>query len=214
MNDRRFIFARRQIAVETQRGADVSIIVVAKIAVGVEAKTGKTQAVFVVFAERAVGVNFLTIDAAIAKFQQSARLERPRTAFGDDVNHAADGIGAVKRRCRAAHNFDMVDVFDGNLAEIEAPVLRRVGAHAVHQNERLIGIGAARENRSRFAARAALRDRQAGHEPQNIENIEWFFGLDLRPCNHSHGGRRIGQRLRIALGGDDDHFFVVRQIVR
>ena len=65
--------------------------------------------------------------------------DRLAAAARDDLDHAADRVGAVERALRSAHHFDALDVLQRHLRQIEAAA-KRVGADAVDQDERVSRI--------------------------------------------------------------------------
>ena len=54
-------------------------------------------------------------------------------ATGENLDHAADGIGTIQRRARAAHDFDMVDLRQRNILQRGQARGGRTHAHAVDQ---------------------------------------------------------------------------------
>src|SRR5262249_54151929 len=65
----------------------------------------------------------------------------------EDLDDAADGVGAVERRERPANDFDAFDVLRRQRRPVVASEVGRVQAHAVDEHERLGRVGAAREER-------------------------------------------------------------------
>ncbi len=60
--------------------------------------------------------------AAVARAEMAGETAAEHRAAGDEVEHAADGVGAVEHRRRAAHDLDHLDALDvdqaGDLAEV------------------------------------------------------------------------------------------------
>ena len=74
---------------------------------------------------------------------------RPLPALGDDVDHAADRVGAVERRLRAAQDLDPLDVVEREVREVEVAGGEALHPHAVDQHLHLGRVGAADADRAR-----------------------------------------------------------------
>src|SRR5439155_2808345 len=61
----------------------------------------------------------------------------------DDVDDAADGVGAVDRRLWPAHDLDPLDLIDRELGEVEPAPRSALDPHAVHEHLDLRGARAA-----------------------------------------------------------------------
>ena len=78
------------------------------------------------------------------QLSRNARRGRP----GEDLDHAADRVGTVEGGERTASDLDALDVLRrGQRREVVSGEIRRVDAHAVHENQRLRRVGAAQEDR-------------------------------------------------------------------
>ena len=89
---------------------------------------------------------------------------------GDDVDGAADGVGAVDRRPAAEQDFDALDVEQRHRdVAVVVPRLGVVEAGAVDQHQRLAEAGAADGEVGLDAARPALAHLDAGHQPQRVD---------------------------------------------
>jgi hypothetical protein len=95
--------------------------------------------------------NHLFVGALRTQLQTTTALELARTTPRDNVDNAANRIRTVKRALRAAHNFNALDVLDGHGAKVETAIGGRVGTHTIQQNQSLVRVAAAQENRSGFA---------------------------------------------------------------
>ncbi len=89
---------------------------------------------------------------------------------GDDVDGAADGVGAVDRGPAAEQHLDALDVEQRHRdVAVVMPGLGVVEAGAVHQDQGLAEAGAADGEVGLDAARAALAHLDAGHQPQRVD---------------------------------------------
>ena len=85
--------------------------------------------------------------------------------LGDDVDHAGDRVGAVRRGRAVAQHLDVLDDVVGDRVQVDevarAVIGQRVvrGAHAVEQHQRRVGGQAAQRDR-----RGARRERAVGGE--------------------------------------------------
>ena len=95
-------------------------------------------------------------------FQAGTDLGRAFAFGADDIDHPAQGVGAVEAALRAAQNFDPRQIGGQNLAEIKPGVGRAgvVDLYAVDQNLGVAGVGAANEHRGQAARPAALHQAQ------------------------------------------------------
>jgi len=66
-----------------------------------------------------------------------------RALLGDDVDHAADGVGAVERGLGAADDLDALDQVGRDVGEVRLTDRRARHADAVHENQHLARVGAA-----------------------------------------------------------------------
>ena len=66
-------------------------------------------------------------------------------APGDEVDHAADGVGAVDRRCTIAQHFDAFDRGERDRIQVDCAALEAMRRHAapVQQHQRRVGALAA-----------------------------------------------------------------------
>src|SRR5256885_3290607 len=74
----------------------------------------------------------------------------------EDLDDAADRIGAVQRRSRPAHDLDAVDLLERDELERRNAQRRRADARAIDQQQRVIGGCAAQEHRARLAQAAGV----------------------------------------------------------
>ncbi len=133
----------------------------------------------------------------------------PRPALaGHDVDGAADGVGAVERRRRAAQHLDAIEVDDAEVRpEARDVALRRGGvaeAQAVDEHGRAIRPQPADAHPTELAGAAGVAHLDAGREPDDVGDRRRVAGGDLVGVDHADGLRRLQRRLRQARRGDDD----------
>ena len=161
--------------------------------------------------------------ALAARLQVSRELMRVVTAVHDaaagreaglrrvpreDLDDAADRIGAVQRRSRPAHDLDAVDLLERDELERRNAQRRRADARAIDQQQRVIGGCAAQEQRARLAQAAGVVDVDSGQIGQQILHGGDLARLDVLARQHRRGPERVRDRLLDARGGDD-HLRVV-----
>ena len=126
-----------------------------------------------------------------------------RAAAGEDLDHAADRIGAVEAGARAAHDLDAFDLLHRNLLERGQPRADRSHPHAIDQQQGVGGIGAAQEQRSLLAVAAGVGEAHAGQAGQQVGDRHRLQPLDVGAADHAHRRQRVADVDRRARGGDD-----------
>ena len=116
--------------------------------------------------------------AAFERGRCGRRSALPRRHLHD----AADGVAAEQRALRPAHGLDLRDVAERQQREVEAAA-ERVHLQAVDEDERVVGLAAAREDGGQRAATARARD---GESRQSTEGVGDRFEL---PRLESRGDR-------------------------
>ena len=122
-------------------------------------------------AQRAEGIPAILVEVAVAE-QQAAAVD-VTTAFlghvdeagdlcalvvalGDEVDHAADRVGAVDRRCAVAQHLDALDRGERDGVEVDRAALQAMGGDAAPVEQHQRGVGAlAAEVGARHAVVAA-----------------------------------------------------------
>ena len=108
---------------------------------------------------------------------------RPRRAdlelAREDLDHAADRVGAPVARARTAHDLDALDRIERQPFERERAGVRRRRAHAVDQHEHVIRVRAAQEQRSLLARAAGAVEIDAGLQTQHIEHVARAARVDV-----------------------------------
>ncbi len=70
----------------------------------------------------------------VADLGRCERRERSLAALGDDVDDAADGIGAVERRLWAADDLDPLDLVERHVRKVERAKRRTLHPDSVDEN--------------------------------------------------------------------------------
>jgi hypothetical protein len=131
----------------------------------------------------------------------------------DHVHDATDSVSAEEGALWAAHDFDALDLGDGHLREVEAAA-KRVGANAIDEDEGVIRLAAAREDRGERAGSAAARHGEAGHGAQRGPERGHLPRFKLVPRDHGDAVSGPRQRLidlrcrddqRLGDGADAKH---------
>jgi hypothetical protein len=96
-------------------------------------------------------------------FDAGVELGRPRPALGDDVDDAADGIGAVQAALRTAQDFNRLNVLGEKLTQVEgaAGIAGIADINSVDQHLGMIRIRAANEHRGLAAGPTGLHHVQS-----------------------------------------------------
>lgn len=137
-------------------------------------------------------------------------------ATGDDVDHAADGVGAVHRRGAVLEDLDALD--DGGRDGVE--VHRRVGAGtarnvaaAVDQNQSSASTEATQADARGSAAAIVELDVDAvglrREVLQDVADRDEAGGVDFGPVEYGHRSRRVGDFAPNCRTGDDDDLAVI-----
>jgi hypothetical protein len=108
--------------------------------------------------ERVVAADRRVADDARARF----------AAAGEDLDHAADGIGAVEARRRPAQDLDVVDLGQAERFELDLAGGRRADLDAVDQDDGAARSGAAQEVARALPRAAAASELQAGDAAQQV----------------------------------------------
>src|ERR1700730_9001924 len=111
--------------------------------------------------------------------QAPSKLCRPRPFLCNDVDDAADRIGAVEPALRPAHNFDPFDVPGQDMLEIEGAGGWVGRVDAVDENFGLVRICTAYEDRGEPSWAAVLEDIQSWNIPQGIGQRPLLLTLDI-----------------------------------
>src|SRR5690606_32110792 len=83
--------------------------------------------------------------AIAAAAQLQAWREAAGGAAGEYLHHAADGVGAIQARLRAAHDLHAFDLRQRQVLQHGQAEIGGVDAHAIDQHHGVRGVGAAQE---------------------------------------------------------------------
>src|SRR5690606_30444722 len=108
-----------------------------------------------------------------------ARQPRFAAAAGEHLDHAADGFRAVQARARPAYDLDALDLRHRQILERRHAGGRRVDLDPVHQQQHVVGFGAAQEQAAQLAAAAGIAHVEAGAAAQQFDQVARLAALDL-----------------------------------
>jgi hypothetical protein len=133
---------------------------------------------------------------------------RGRTA-GDDVDRAAEGVGAEDRGPRSLQNLDPLDGVErhGDVAVVVAR-LGVVQANAVDQHQHLTEICPANGEVGLHAGNAARTHIHRRRQPQHIGNGRGGQRLDLVAGDDGDAARDAAELNRCRRRGDDDRLTI------
>ena len=124
-------------------------------------------------------------------------------APGEHLNDRADGVRAVQRRLRAAHDLDALDFGARHATDIELTAVP-VDAHAVDEHEVVVRLAAPREQRAQRPFATVGFDVQAGDAGEDVGQRGAAEIGDVAGSEHRHRVRGRGAALARARGGDDN----------
>ncbi len=191
----------RQAALGLEGVGEIAVIAAQDLALPV-AETGKGIP--------AIGVQVATADQQVAAMDVAAaflggvgerrQFQAPVIAAGDEVDHPADGVGAVDRRGTIAQHFHPLDGGEGNGVEVDHAALEPVRGHAaaVEQHQRGIGALAAQVGAGHAVVAALVH---AGDDAHVAGQVVRAVAGDVEVA-HQLFGRT--DALRVDLGLPDD----------
>ena len=135
-----------------------------------------------------------------------ARCRLVRAAARDDVDDAADRVGAVQRRARALDDLDALDELGRDVLHRRRADGAGIDAQAVDQHQHVVRLRAAQEQRSLLAGAAEARHLDAGHEAQRVAEVGGRPRRGRRGESRSTLARTSAGGTLGARGGDDDGF--------
>ncbi len=109
--------------------------------------------------QRRVAKNLLRGIAAERRARACAVFRR---AASEQLDHAADGIGAVQRGARPLHDLDALERFWRDVLQRGAADGAWIDAHAVDEHDGVVAFRTAREQRGGLPRAAIARDLEAG----------------------------------------------------
>ena len=113
--------------------------------------------------------------------------QRALARAGDDVDDAADGVGAVEAAHGPADHLDALDVLGRQVGEVELAVGDVVGLDAVDQHQRVVALGTADAHLREVADAAAAADGDARQAAQGVGGIAHLLGAQLLAGHHRDG---------------------------
>ena len=124
-------------------------------------------------------------------FQQHAAAGAAAAFVGNDVDHAADRIGPVKRRPGTAHHFDAAGVGEQQVLDQSGGVGLRGGgipqAQAVHEHGGVLVAQAPDLDGGEGARAAKLLHAHAGGEVHYVGKRGSVAGIGVAPVDHGNG---------------------------
>ena len=140
------------------------------------------------------------------------RAERPGLGVGgntgrggagpacEHLHYGAHRVGAPKRRLRAAHHLDPLDLAGSDAAQVERAAAL-VDAHAVNQHQVVIRFAASREERHQRAFAPVALHVQTGHRSHRVGERRGAGAREVDGIDDRNRGRHPGAVLRRARGG-------------
>ena len=115
-----------------------------------------------------------------------------RALLGEDLDHAAERVGAVQGAQRTVDDFDVVDRGQRNGAPVGFARGRGADPHAVDQHDVLLAVGAADEDRADGARAAVAGDFDAALLLQQVGDGVGAGSARFLPgrCRRCRSGRR------------------------
>ncbi len=137
-----------------------------------------------------------------------------RRAAREQLDHAADGIGAIQRRARALDDFDALERFGRDVLQRGAADGAGIDAHAVDEHHGVVAFRAAREQRGGLPGAAIARDFEAGMGLQQFADVAGERSFDVAARDDDDRRADRIERHRCAGGGDDGFIEIVLREAR
>ncbi len=109
----------------------------------------------------------------------------------DDIDHAADRVGAEQRRARALDDLHALDDFRCDVLYRGAAERAWIDANPVQQDQRMITLGSAQEYGCRLPGPAMAAEIDTCLKAQQFGQVVGQRQLDVLPCDHGDGHCRI-----------------------
>ena len=122
---------------------------------------------------------------------------------GDDVDHAADGIGTIDGGPRPTDVLNPFDLIERQIVEIHPAGGDRVDAHTIHQHQGLRRGATAHREGGILPATAVADDLDAGQRAHHLGDCLGLHAVDLVAGDYVDGSQNRGFRLRETGRGDD-----------
>ena len=121
--------------------------------------------------------------------------------LGEELHHAADGVGAIDGGRRAAQHFDAVNLRQRDLLPRRAAGGLRIDPHAVDIDGREAALRPAQENAGGAADAAAAGELHPRQACQQVGHAHGAAALDGVTVEHGNVGHQVGERAFGARGG-------------
>ena len=203
---RQFALPREVVADPSVERREVGVVVV-ELAAGVVAAA---REVVVEAAIRALDVGLLLEGVVAPALEPDGPLWRPLPLLGDDVDHAADGVRAVERRLRTAHDLDPLDGVEAQFRQFGRPQGRTRHPHAVNEHGHLLRARAPDLDAGRLTEAARPLDLDAGHVAQRVLDSAVVVRADVVFRDDAHGRPQLALRRLDLRRGDDDGIDLLR----
>src|SRR5262249_14084777 len=124
------------------------------------------------------------------------RCQRALALACEDLDDAADGVRAVQARARTAHDLDPIDLIDWQVLKRRRARRYPADAETVDEHQRLVGLGAAYENRADLAEPAGIGYLDTRKAIEQVLNRTRLQALDIIARDHGDRGQRLVDRFR------------------
>ena len=121
----------------------------------------------------------------------------------EDLDHAADGLGAVQAGARAPDDLDPVHLVEWYMVERRGPQGGRPGLDAVDQHQDMVGFGAPQEQGGLLARASIAGDHHARYGGQHPGQGGCPAPFDCFAGDDGHGHQGLVHGFRSAGRGDD-----------
>ena len=131
--------------------------------------------------------------------------------FGNDIDHAAERVGTVQGRHRAAHYLNPLDGVHRDPVQIEIVMaedgVTRVDAFAIDQDQRIAAIQTA--DADTLAVIPFVGELNARHIAQHVLQVLHRLTLQVLLGDHADTGGGIFDALFSRRGGDNQRFVII-----
>ncbi len=146
---------------------------------------------------------FAQVMAADADTRMWAQAVGRVAATGEHLDHTTDRIRAIQGRTRAADDLDPLDLLQRQVLQRGQARAGRTDAHAIDQDEGVVGLGATQKQRAELAQPALVDDADASATAQQFRQRMRAAAFDLGAVDDLDGGH-AGIGGDCGAGGSDD----------
>jgi hypothetical protein len=132
----------------------------------------------------------------------AAEVGCPVAAPGDDVDHAADRVGAIQAGARTAQHLDALHLGQADARQVGLAQRRRANAHTVDQDQRVAGGAATDQHAGALPGAAVARELDAAFAAQQVFKRIGAGGADVVAVDDHDVGDHAVQRGRRARADD------------